>query len=79
MKTENAVKFTPGPVVRWQGFDADGYVVIESTHGKAATRSAAPDLLNMLQRMIDETTGGFTPCALTLEHARAAIQKARGE
>jgi len=41
--------------------------------------AAAPDLLNMLQRMADETAGGFPPCLLTLEQARAAIAKAKGE
>lgn len=37
--------------------------------------AAAPDLLNMLQRMADEGAAG-QPCPLTLEHARAAIAKA---
>lgn len=37
--------------------------------------AAAPDLLNMLQRMVDETSGGAAPCPLTLEHARAALAK----
>lgn len=41
--------------------------------------AAAPDLLNMLQRMVDETAGGGTPCLLTLEHARAELAKAKGE
>ena len=55
----------------------------------AALIAAAPDLLNMLQRMvdlvqhvqrmIDETGGGGSPCLLTLEQARAAIRKAKGE
>ena len=40
--------------------------------------AAAPDLLNMLQRMVDETSGGGKPCLLTLEQARAALEKARG-
>ena len=31
----------------------------------------------MLQRMVDETAGGGTPCLLTLEHARAALAKAK--
>jgi hypothetical protein len=30
----------------------------------------------MLQRMVDETAGGFPPCLLTLEQARAALAKA---
>ena len=49
--------------------------------------AAAPELLNMLQRMTDEcnpqhiTPDGITasaPCLLTLEHARAAIAAATG-
>lgn len=40
--------------------------------------AAAPDLLNMLERMVAETTGGFAPCLLTLEHARNALAKAKG-
>lgn len=40
--------------------------------------AAAPDLLNMLQRMLDETGDGTSqPCLLTLEQARAAIAKAQ--
>ena len=38
----------------------------------------APGLLNMLQRMVDETSGGHPPCLLTLEQARAEIAKANG-
>lgn len=41
--------------------------------------AASPDLLNMLQRMLDETSGGGVPCLLTLEHARNAITKAQGK
>lgn len=44
--------------------------------------AAAPDLLNMLQRVMDEylmrdPTAGHV-ALLTLEHARAAIAKAKG-
>ena len=57
---------------------ADGY---QNSHAEANARliAAAPDLLNMLQRMADETAGGFPPCLLTLEQARAAIAKAEGK
>ena len=52
----------------------------DSGYGYAADNArliaAAPDLLNMLQRMVDETGGGAAPCLLTLEHARAALTKA---
>lgn len=40
--------------------------------------AAAPLLLTMLQRMIDETFGGATPCLLTHEQARNAVAKATG-
>lgn len=33
----------------------------------------------MLQRMIDETANGGTPCPLTMEHARLAITEAEKE
>jgi hypothetical protein len=39
--------------------------------------AAAPSLLNMLQRMVDETNGGGKPCLCTLEHAKNAIKKAK--
>ena len=39
--------------------------------------SAAPDLLNMLQRMVDEAATGSV-CLLTQEHARNALTKATG-
>ncbi len=54
----------------------------EENAGKEANArliAAAPELLNMLQRMVDETGGGSSPCLLTSEHARAAIAKAKGE
>jgi len=52
--------------------------VIELDEAVANTKliAAAPELLNMLQRMTDETNGGGIPCLLTLEQARAAIAKA---
>ena len=40
--------------------------------------AAAPSLLNMLQRMLDETSGGGRPCLCTLEHARNALAQAKG-
>jgi hypothetical protein len=51
-----------------------------STQAEADARliAAVPDLLNMLQRMVDETAGGGVPCLLTLEQARAVIRKAEG-
>ena len=33
----------------------------------------AAALRNMLQRMVDETAGGHTPCLCTMEHARNAL------
>lgn len=38
-----------------------------------------PKLHTMLQRMIDETADGGTPCLLTLEHARQALEEADKE
>ena len=38
-----------------------------------------PKIDTMLQRMLDETADGGTPCALTLEHARAALKHYEGE
>ena len=57
---------------------ADGY---QNSHAEANARliAAAPDLLNMLQRMIDESEDCGRPFLLTLEHARAAIAKAEGK
>ena len=98
---EQKQKHTPGP---WKaeklGYDGfritynhkDGikrYLCHGHEEKNAALIAAAPDLLNMLQRMvdlvqhvqrmIDETGGGGSPCLLTLEQARAAIRKAKGE
>ena len=50
----------------------------EAGNANARLIAASPDLLNMLQRMVDETSGGGEPCLLTLEQARAALEKARG-
>jgi hypothetical protein len=47
------------------------------TEANARLIAAAPDLLNMLQRMVDESSGDSKPCLLTLEHARAALSKAQ--
>jgi len=66
---------------------ANAYGNEETAAANAAIIAAAPELLNMLQRMIGEC--GQTrvapegilagaPCLLTLEHARAAIAKAKG-
>jgi hypothetical protein len=52
---------------------------IKERDANARLIAAAPDLLNMLQRMFDETAGGGEPCLLTLEQARAAIANAKGE
>lgn len=38
-----------------------------------------PKVETMLQRMIDETAGGGTPCLLTLEHARQALEASEKE
>jgi hypothetical protein len=35
--------------VKWQGFDAKGYVVVCSTGKAAAVRTAAPDMLSVLE------------------------------
>lgn len=43
----------------------------------AALICAAPDLLNMLERMLYEAREGST-CPLTMEHAEKAIAKAKG-
>lgn len=59
--------------------DSAGEMTREQEKSNALLISAAPDLLNMLQRLLDETSGGGVPCLLTLEHARAAINKAKGE
>lgn len=37
--------------------------------------ASAPCLHHMLQRMIDETSGGAAPCLLTLAHARTVITR----
>lgn len=59
--------------------------LVAQTHGSNMQYDAAylahcanqmPKVINMLQRMVDETSGGGTPCLLTLEHARAAIAAA---
>jgi hypothetical protein len=52
---------------------------IENAEANARLIAAAPALLNMLQRMLDETAGGGRPCLCTLEHARNALAKAKGE
>jgi hypothetical protein len=39
------------------------------------TMNTTPRTFTMLQRMIDETANGGTPCLLTLEHARQAIEE----
>lgn len=36
--------------------------------------NTTPRTFTMLQRMIDETAGGGTPCPLTLEQARQALE-----
>ena len=68
-----------GAFGHWQGWAADGVTTEEEDEANARLIAAAPDLLNMLRRMADETAGGGVPCLLTLEQARAAISKARGE
>lgn len=90
MKTKN----TPGPwsVDRYSTGNSRR-IVVNGTSGMVADLdwnshaendanarliAAAPELLNMLQRMYDETNGGGTPCLLTLEHAVVAIAKATG-
>lgn len=67
-----------------------GSLICEMRDGEPANAhliAAAPELLNMLQRMIDECGQtrvapegilASAPCLLTLEHARAAIAKAKG-
>lgn len=55
-----------------------GGIPMATTLANARLIAASPDLLNMLQRMLDETSGGGVPCLLTLEHARNAIAKATG-
>lgn len=88
MAQENArllAQHTPGPWrYNWPDIIGGGGIVAEVNtihqRGVADARliAAAPELLNMLQRMIDETGGGCAPCELTREHARAAIAKATG-
>jgi hypothetical protein len=50
----------------------------EEIEANARLIAAAPSLLNMLQRMVDETAGGGRPCLCTLEHARNALAQAKG-
>jgi len=66
---------------------ANAYGNEETAAANARLIAAAPDLLNMLQRMIDECGQtrvapegilASAPCLLTLEHARAAIAIATG-
>jgi len=65
----------PHPVVT----AADGSRVAEVQYEHDARLiAAAPSLLNMLQRMVDETAGGGRPCLCTLEHARNALAQAKG-
>lgn len=55
----------------------------------ARLMAASPDLLNMLQRMVDECSYSHVtpegveivsrPCPLTMQHAREAIAKATGK
>ena len=54
----------------------------DANRANARLIAAAPDLLNMLCRVVEEylmrDPAGGPICALTLEHARAAIAKAEG-
>ena len=95
-------QYTPGPWhaggITVYGGSGARLTVADTTCSGSMTRAedeanaqliaAAPDLLNMLRRIVDEcipyhfTPDGIrasAPCLLTLEHARAAITKAKGE
>lgn len=50
----------------------------ENYRRNARLIAAAPELLNMLQRMLDESSSGSV-CLCTMEHAENALKKARGE
>lgn len=88
--TETTTQHTPGPWLAGQTITAadpgrapgsyERITIASRVNNMANARliAAAPELLNMLQRMIDETGGGCAPCELTREHARAAIAKATG-
>jgi len=74
----SAAKHTPGPLVRWKGFDANGYVVNESTGSAASVRSSAPDLLAALEAITNACEDNDQWPTFT-EQARAAIARARGQ
>jgi hypothetical protein len=87
MKT---AQHTPGPVVRWQGLDAKGHVVVCSTGKASAVRTAAPDLLQALKtwmRFFDEMPKGQfgkISCDIGLMNdgfiqSKRAIAKATGQ
>jgi hypothetical protein len=59
--------------------DASGSAWPYDQAANARLIAAAPFLLLMLQRMVDETNGGFVPCLLTLMHAQQALAKANGD
>jgi hypothetical protein len=54
-----------------------GRLLIESAAELDRLKASNAELLNMLQRMVDETSDRQSrPCLLTLEQAGAAIKKA---
>jgi hypothetical protein len=75
MKTSH----TPGPIVRWKGFDAAGYFVNECTGKQAHTRTCAPDLLAALQAAVDLMVQEDFATLSLVPKLRAAIARATGE
>jgi len=53
-------KHTPGKVVKWQGFDAEGHVVVESIGKPAQVRTAAPELLAALEALLSMDVKGHS-------------------
>lgn len=76
-----AQETTRGEFVTAQKIRSEDDSVIAVMHCNAASNAAlicaAPDLLNMLERMLYEAREGGT-CLLTMEHAEKAIAKAKG-
>lgn len=46
---------------------------------QVAAKLFAPNVLTMLRRIVEETSGGGVPCLLTLEQARAALASEEGK
>jgi len=80
-----SLNHTPGPVVRWKGFDADNYVIVECTGQRASLRTAAPELLAALLEIEaqlsahPEADRGNSKVHFAMHKARAAIARARDE